>query len=165
MRRSPYILGSAALVGAFVAALTVGAAVSGSDVADATAVQYTVTRTVGPYSGALPVGATVPCSPANAAGAPLGCVQTAPGALPGDSESFDVWCHNNRDAMLSGSAVINTKTPGHPDAKQATVALDRIGAHYDPDADISMRWGTFVRPNGRPGWSSVTITATCLVRR
>lgn len=141
------------------AALLVGSSVGDAPAAEATATQYNVTRVLGPFNGTLAVGATVPCSPARA-----GCAQSAPGSIDPDAEASDVWCNNNRDVMLGGSAVINLKT-SHGTAKTATVDLDRIGAHYDPEADITMRWGTFVRPNGKSGWSSVTITATCLVRK
>lgn len=152
--RPLYLLAPAALV----ASLVVAFGVADSGTADATAVQYTVTRTLGPYNGALPPGATVPCVPANP-----NCVMSAPGSIDPDEDAPTVQCNNAHDALLGGSAVINLKT-SHGTAKSATVNLDRLGAIWNSDAD-RIQWGTFVRPNGKTGWSSVTLTITCLVRK
>lgn len=154
-----YALASGGLVAALAVGLTAASAATDPGVAEATATQYNVTTTLGPFNGVLPVGATVPCSPARS-----GCVQSAPGSIPEDQEARSVTCHNSHDALLTGSAVIDLKT-SHGTAKAATVDLDRIGAFYDPDAQIGIGWGTFVRPNGKVGWSSVTISITCLVRK
>lgn len=159
MHRALYVLAPTALTVALAAAFTVGDAVSDPATAEATATQYTVTRTIGPFNGALPPGATVPCVPANP-----NCAMSAPGSIDPDKDAPTVECNSAHDALLGGSAVINTKTPGHPAAKSATVDLDRLGALWDSDQN-RIEWGTFIRPNGRAGWSSVTISAVCLVRK
>lgn len=142
MRRSLYLLPAVALVGGLTAALTVGAAVSDPSTAEAVATQYTVSRTVGPYNGALPFD--------------------TPGGVP-NGEAPSVSCNNPHDALLGGNAVVNLKT-SHGTSKSGTLNLDRIGAYWDSEVD-RIKWGTFIRPTGKTGWNSVTITATCLVRK
>lgn len=158
MPRSLYLLAAVALVGALTAALTIGSAASNPGTAEAVASQYTVTRTWGPYNGALPIDATVPCGP--------GCAMTAPGAIPDFSEAPSVYCNSPRDAMLGGASVINHKT-SHGTTTKDVVNLDRFGAFWDPEAGQAgqIGWGTWIRPTGRAGWNSVTITVTCLVRK
>ena len=127
--------------------------------AEAVATIYTVSRTLGPYNGALPLGATVPCGP--------GCSVTAPGAIDMDDEAPSVMCNSERDALLGGAATINRKT-SHGTTEKDVVNLDRIGAYWDPEAGPGpgrIRWGTWIRPTGRPGWNSVTLTIQCLIRR
>ena len=146
------------LAAALVAASGVVAAVSLSPLtgtAEAVATIYTVSRTLGPYNGALPIGATVPCG--------AGCTTTAPGAIDADDEAPSVMCNSERDALLGGTATINRKT-SHGTTEKDVVNLDRLGAFWDTEVD-RIRWGTWIRPNGRPGWNSVTLTVQCLIRR
>ena len=123
--------------------------------AEAVATIYTVSRTLGPYNGALPIGATVPCG--------LGCTTTAPGAIDADDEAPTVMCNGERDALLGGTATINRKT-SYGTTERDVVNLDRLGAFWDSEVD-RIKWGTWIRPNGRPGWNTVTLAATCLIRR
>lgn len=144
------------LIAAAVIPATIAALMAFAGTANATATTYTVSHTWGPYNGALPTGATVPCGPRSAC--------TAPGSVPDFDEAPHIACNNAHDAMLGGNAVVDTKTPGHPTAKAPTVDLDRLGVFWDSEID-RIEWGTWIRPNGKAGWSSVTITATCLVRK
>jgi hypothetical protein len=110
--------------------------------AEAVATTYTVSRTLGPYNGAAAFD--------------------APGGV-GDGEAPTVMCNSERDALLGGAATINRKT-SHGTTEKDVVNLDRIGALWDSEVG-RIKWGTWIRSTGRPGWNSVTLTATCLIRR
>ena len=79
MRRSLYLLAPVVLTAALTIGLTVGDAVSSPGIAEATAVQYNVTATYGPYNGQAAFD--------------------TPGSVP-DSDAPSVACHNSHDALL-----------------------------------------------------------------
>jgi hypothetical protein len=141
--RRRFVVFAAALTLGVAATISAGLLVS-AGTASATATIYTVSRTVGPFSGTAKDG--------------------QPGWIDPDREAFSVACNAPRDALLAGAAVIN-RTTKYGTTEKDVVSLDRIGAYYDPDALVPIHWGTFLRPNGRTGWNTVTLTATCLIRQ
>ena len=107
--------------------------------ADAAAANtYTVTRTFGPYNGAAKEG--------------------DPGSVPVNGEARNVSC-NAGDTGLAGSATVNRKT-SHGTAPGVVITLNTIGWYWNSEVDL-LQYGSFVGTTGRPGWNSVTITATC----
>jgi hypothetical protein len=94
---------------------------------------YTVTRTVGPFSGT--------------------------DTSLGDREALSVWCTGATDSILSESAKIVRKT-SHGTASRDVVTLDVLGAYWDSEVDL-LKWGTFIGATGKSGWNSVTLTITC----
>ncbi len=102
---------------------------------------YTVTRTFGPYNGEAT------------------WQNGKPGQVP-DGQALAVYC-GNRESVIGGAAKINRKT-SYGTTKRDVLTLDVIGVFYDTDrSDISLGWGAFANPTGKPGWNSVTITVTC----
>ena len=99
---------------------------------------YTVTRTVGPYSGTAPDGDA--------------------GHPQNNGEADRVDCRKG-DTAVSGHATINHRT-SHGTTRYDVLRLDRSGVTYDSDAGYSIFY-QFISPNGRKGWNSVTLTATC----
>ena len=99
---------------------------------------YTVTRTVGPYSGTAPDGDA--------------------GHPQNNGEADRVDCRKG-DTAVSGHATINHRT-SHGTTRYDVLRLDRSGVTYDSDAGYSIFY-QFISPNGRRGWNSVTLTATC----
>jgi|tagenome__1003787_1003787.scaffolds.fasta_scaffold20423181_3 hypothetical protein len=98
---------------------------------------YTVTRTVGPYSGTAALG--------------------APGSVP-DGEAPRVNCRDGRDVAVRGYATINRRT-SHGYSRRVL----RVGRHDVAFNEESGYWMfyAFVSPTGRKGWNSVTLHVTC----
>lgn len=99
---------------------------------------YVVTRSFGPYNGAAKPG--------------------DPGSVPVNGEAKRVSC-NAGDTGLSGSATIVRKT-SHGTTRTDVITLDVIGWFWNSEVDL-LQYGAFVGATGKPGWNSVTITATC----
>jgi hypothetical protein len=99
---------------------------------------YTVTRTVGPYSGTAPDG--------NA------------GHPQNNGEADVVLCHRG-DTAVRGHARINHRT-SHGTTRSDVLRLDRSGVTYDSESGYNVFY-QFISPNGRKGWNSVTLTVTC----
>ena len=99
---------------------------------------YTVTRTVGPYSGTAKDGET--------------------GFPQSNGEADVVGCRKD-DTAVRGSARINHRT-SRGATRYDVIRLDKSGVTYDSDAGRSVFY-QFISPNGRRGWNSVTLSVTC----
>lgn len=99
---------------------------------------YVVTRTFGPYNSAAKPGDA--------------------GAVPDNGEAKRVSC-NAGDTGLSGSVRIVRKT-SHGTTKSDVLTVDVIGWFWNAEVDL-LQYGAFIGATGKPGWNSVTITATC----
>jgi hypothetical protein len=99
---------------------------------------YTVTRTVGPYSGTAPDGDA---------------------GHPQNNGEADVVTCRRGDTAVRGHATINRRT-SHGISRSTVLRLDRDGVTYDSESGYSVFY-QFISPNGRKGWNSVTLTATC----
>ena len=102
---------------------------------------YVVSRTFGPYNGALKEG--------------------DPGSVPSNGEARNVSCRSG-DTGLSGSATVSRKT-SHGTAKNTVITLNTIGWYWNTEVDL-LQYGSFVGTTGKPGWNSVVITVTCRSR-
>jgi hypothetical protein len=104
----------------------------------ATSKTYTVTRTVGPYSGTAKDGEK--------------------GFPHSNGEADTVSCRRG-DKAIKGSAKINRRT-SHGTARGNVVQLGRRGVTYNSESGFDVFY-VFVDPNGRKGWNSVTLTVAC----
>jgi hypothetical protein len=99
---------------------------------------YTVTRTVGPYSGTTREGDA---------------------GYPQTNGEADVALCRRGDTAVRGHARINHRT-AHGPTRYDVLRLDRSGVTHDSESGYNVFY-QFISPNGRKGWNSVTLTVTC----
>ena len=99
---------------------------------------YTVTRTVGPYSGSAKDGEA---------------------GFPQSNGEADVVNCRKGDTAVKGFAQIKRRT-SHGIARTDVVRLGKRGVAYNSESGFDMFY-VFITPNGRKGWNSVTLTVAC----